>query len=337
MSTVKETHALAICHTPYQVLVELVRALCEDTPTDFLLSAVVPEAQQLTDRLAAAGFPARVFDEDACGNAIQPGFLRTVLFQKLLGRRNVEKYYGFSLSKDQYSRVYIHNDWSVLGRYLQDKNIPYILCEDTFASTCHPDHPLIEQQRSSKHFSLLQKLGKGYLYWGDWKGVEAVETEDLSRCGLTNLPVREHSKAALFAGLSSAQKETILGVFLTDPLPKKADGAVIFMPRDFVSEHLCTESEQAAIYKAAAQRYCTGGPLFIKAHPRDETDYSRLFPGAVILQRTMPSEVLNFCLPFRFARAVTIESTVLGSFQVADEKITLTLAEARALIEPNAR
>ncbi len=336
MSGAKQ-RALAICHTPYQVLVELVRALKEDMPTDFLLSAVVPDASALSGRLAAAGFSAQVFDEDACGNAIQPGLVRTLLFQKLLGRRNVEKHYGFTLCKNQYSRVYIHNDWSVLGRYLQDKNIPYILCEDTFASTCHPDHALIDRQRAQPHFRLLQKLGKGYLYWGDWKGICAVETEDLARCGLSGMPIAEHSKAALFAALTPGQKETILRVFLTDPLPQKADGAVIFMPRDFVSEHLCTEAEQAALYKAAAQRFCTGGPLFIKAHPRDKTDYSRLFPGAVILQRTMPSEVLNFCLPFRFARAVTIESTVLGSFQVADEKITLTLAQARALIEPSGR
>ncbi len=336
MSGAKQ-RALAICHTPYQVLVELVRALRENAPTDFLLSAVVPDAVSLSRRLAAAGFSAQVFDEDACGNAIQPGLVRTLLFQKLLGRRNVEKYYGFTLCKNRYSRVYIHNDWSVLGRYLQDKNIPYILCEDTFASTCHPDHPLIDRQRAQPHFRLLQKLGKGYLYWGDWKGVCAVETEDRARCGLTRMPIAEHSKAALFATLTPGQKETVLRVFLTDPLPQKADGAVIFMPRDFVSENLCTQAEQAALYQAAARRFCTGGPLFIKAHPRDETDYSRLFPGAVILQRTMPSEVLNFCLPFRFARAVTIESTVLGSFQVADEKITLTLAQARALIEPGGR
>ena len=39
----------------------------------------------------------------------------------------------------------------------------------------------------------------------------------------------------------------------------------------------------------------------------------------------MPSEVLNFCLPFHFARAVTVQSFVLRGFTAADEKILLTL------------
>ena len=76
------------------------------------------------------------------------------------------------------------------------------------------------------------------------------------------------------------------------------------------------------------------GPL-VKAHPRDATDYEALFPGAVILERTMPSEVLNFALPFRFARAVTVESTVLKSLEVADEALELTLRQALAPLNLN--
>ena len=57
-----------------------------------------------------------------------------------------------------------------------------------------------------------------------------------------------------------------------------------------------TQAEQNAMFKAVAAKY-TAGPLFIKTHPRDTTDYHALFPDAVILERTMPSEVLNFCLP----------------------------------------
>ena len=85
-------------------------------------------------------------------------------------------------------------------------------------------------------------------------------------------------------------------------------------------------------FLAVAGEYCKGGPLFVKAHPRDATDYGALFPGAVILERTMPSEVLNFALPFRFARAVTVESTVLKSLEVADEALELTLCQALALL-----
>ncbi len=87
---------------------------------------------------------------------------------------------------------------------------------------------------------------------------------------------------------------------------------------------------QDRMFRAVAERYADG-PLFIKTHPRDPTDYGALFPGAVVLQRTMPSEVLNFCLPGKFKRAVTVQSWVLRGFTAAESCVFLSLEEALAL------
>ena len=105
----------------------------------------------------------------------------------------------------------------------------------------------------------------------------------------------------------------------------------IFCDWVFVQDGLLTQPQQDAMFQAVAKKY-TVGPLFIKTHPRDDTDYAALFPDAVILQRTMPSEVLNFCLPFTFRRAVTVQSFVLRGFTAAEEKIHLTLDEAKSLL-----
>lgn len=325
---------LYICHTAYQVLVEMVRAMHQPTPPDLILSCAIPSTQELAGRLSATGLfrSVRVFDEDACGNAIQKGVLRTLFLQRWMGRRNVEKYYGFSLRPADYDTIYIHNDWSVLGRYLQDLKANYVLCEDTMASTCKPEHPIIDQQRQLPHFSLRQKLGYGYLYWGDYKGVTAVETECAEKTNLFPEKIRQDSKAELFHQLTEPQKALIRQVFLTQPLPQNAQGAVLLLPRDFVPDGLLDAATQQRMFAAVAKHYCSNGPLFIKAHPRDCFDYSTLFPQAVILERTMPSEVLNFALPFRFARAVTVESMVLNAFEVADEKIYLSLQQALDLI-----
>lgn len=329
---------LYICHTPYQVLVECCRAFDAPCPPELVLSAALPGAGALAGRLADCGLfgDVRLFDEDACGNALQRGFWRTLLFQRLAGRRNVEKYHGFSLDPARYRAVYIHNDWSVLGRYLQDKGIPYILCEDTFASTCAGGgHQLIARQRALPHFALRRALGYGYLYWGDWKKVSAIETEDAAKATVPFAKERlaQRSQKAVFSRLSRAQKDLLCAVFLTAPLPESCAGASLLLPRDFVCEGLLDEESQRRMYKAVAKKYCAGGPLFIKAHPRDAADYKALFPDAVVLERTMPSEVLNFALPFRFARAVTVESTVLKAFGAADEKVSLPLDEALALAE----
>lgn len=325
---------LYICHTAYQVLVDMVRAMEDAVPPELILSSVIPNTEELAGRLSATGLfrCVRVFDELACGNAIQQGFLRTLLLQRVMGRRNVEKYYGFSIRPQDYKSIYIHNDWSVLGRYLQDLKAPYILCEDTMASTCRPEHPIIDEQRKLSHFRLRQKFCYGYLYWGDYKRVTAVETECAAKTGLFPEKLREDSKSDRFHRLTADQKALIRQVFLTRPLPEKAEGAVLFLPRDFVPDGLLDSETQKKMFAAVVKAHCSDGPLFLKTHPRDTFDYSTLFQDAVILERTMPSEVLNFALPFRFKKAVTVESTVLKALEVADEKLELSLSEALALL-----
>ena len=297
---------LYICHTAYQVLVDLLLASRTDgQPHTMVLSAAVPEPQSLAKKLEATGAVKVVIVDETRW----PGTV-TGPFAARRARRAFEKLCGWRFTRAAYNEVRIHNDWSVLGRYLQDCHAGYILCEDTFASTLGPDQHLVTDQRAAPDFAGKQRTGKGYLYWGDspW-------------C----------AKRELLESLTDAEKAMVRSVFLTQPLPENAAGATLLLPRSFVEDGLMTQAEQNAMFKAVAAKY-TAGPLFIKTHPRDTTDYHALFPDAVILERTMPSEVLNFCLPFKFARAVTVQSFVLRAFTAADEKILLTLDEAKALI-----
>ena len=317
---------LYICHTAYQVLVDLLRAgrcACENGPHTMVLSASVPDTAELAARLDAAGVVKTVIVDETKW----PGTV-TGPFAHQRAARAFEKLCGWKFDRAAYENVYIHNDWSVLGRYLQDCHAGYILCEDTFASTLGPDQHLVTDQRAAPDFAGKQRTGKGYLYWGDSPWCAKVESEDAAKCTL--FPASRlvtDSKRELLESLTDAEKAMVRSVFLTQPLPENAAGATLLLPRSFVEDGLMTQTEQNAMFKAVAAKY-TAGPLFIKTHPRDTTDYH----DAVILERTMPSEVLNFCLPFKFARAVTVQSFVLRAFTAADEKIFLTLDEAKALI-----
>ena len=319
---------LYICHTAYQVLVDLLRASRTDgQPHTMVLSAAVPEPQSLAKKLEATGAVKVVIVDETRW----PGTV-TGPFAARRARRAFEKLCGWRFTCAAYNEVRIHNDWSVLGRYLQDCHAGYILCEDTFASTLGPDQHLVTDQRAAPDFAGKQRTGKGYLYWGDSPWCAKVESEDAAKCTL--FPASRlvtDSKRELLESLTDAEKAMVRSVFLTQPLPENAAGATLLLPRSFVEDGLMTQAEQNAMFKAVAAKY-TAGPLFIKTHPRDTTDYHALFPDAVILERTMPSEVLNFCLPFKFARAVTVQSFVLRAFTAADEKILLTLDEAKALI-----
>ena len=319
---------LYICHTAYQVLVDLLRASRTDgQPHTMVLSAAVPEPQSLAKKLEATGAVKVVIVDETRW----PGTV-TGPFAARRARRAFEKLCGWRFTRAAYNEVRIHNDWSVMGRYLQDCHAGYILCEDTFASTLGPDQHLVTDQRAAPDFAGKQRTGKGYLYWGDSPWCTKVESEDAAKCTL--FPASRlvtDSKRELLESLTDAEKAMVRSVFLTQPLPEHAAGATLLLPRSFVEDGLMTQAEQNAMFKAVAAKY-TAGPLFIKTHPRDTTDYHALFPDAVILERTMPSEVLNFCLPFKFARAVTVQSFVLRAFTAADEKILLSLEEAQALL-----
>ena len=319
---------LYICHTAYQVLVDLLRAgRAEGKPHTMVLSAAVADAEALAARLDKTGVVRTVLVDETRWPGTVTGPLAAWRC-----RRAFEKLCGWKLDRARYENIYIHNDWSVLGRYLQDCHAGYILCEDTFGSTLGPDQHLVTDQRAAPDFARKQHTGKGYLYWGDSPWCKVVESEDAARCSLFGPDkMVTDSKGALLESLTDDEKAMVRSVFLTRPLPEQAEGATLLLPRSFMADGLMTQERQDAMFKAVAARYAVG-PLFIKTHPRDTTDYQALFPDAVILERTMPSEVLNFCLPFTFRRAVTVQSFVLRGFTAAEEKILLTLEEAQALI-----
>ena len=321
---------LYICHTAYHVLIALVRALRVGGGQAAVLSAQVPGAERLAEKLVACGAFAgvQIADERLC-----PGIAPAGPLQHWQGRRMFERQCGLKLDPARYSAIYICNDWSALGRYLQDLQAGYTLCEDTVGGTLDPDQHLLDEQRAAPDFAARQK-GRGYLYWGDSPCCRAVESEDAAKCRIfPPEKLAAFSKKGLLESLTPAEKAAVRGVFLTRPLPDDPAAlanATLLLPRSFVADGLMPQAEQDAMFRAVAAKYADG-PLYIKTHPRDETDYGALFPDAVVLERTMPSEVLNFCLPGKFKRAVTVQSWVLRGFTAAEENIFIGLEEAKAM------
>ena len=91
-------------------------------------------------------------------------------------------------------------------------------------------------QRTAADFAAKQR-GKGYLYWGDSPWCVRVESEDAARCTLFSADrMVTDSKAKLLESLTDDEKAMVRRVFLTQPLPEKADGATLLLPRSFVAD-----------------------------------------------------------------------------------------------------
>ena len=122
---------LYICHTAYQVLVDLLRAgRAPDGPHTMVLSAAVADAPALAARLDATGAVRTVLVDETRWPGTVTGPLAA-----LRARRAFEARCGWKLDPARYDTIYIHNDWSVLGRYLQDCRARYVLCEDCLLYT----------------------------------------------------------------------------------------------------------------------------------------------------------------------------------------------------------
>lgn len=318
---------LFICHTAYQAFISCIRAMRASQKPDIVLaSGVLPGAEGLKSRLDAAGIFDRVllFNEQESHSPIYKNPVMVLLFQHTMHRRHIEKYCRFKLDPSRYGRVYLYNDWNDLCRYLQDCRAPYILCEDAFSGHTIARHPWRDRQASRPFYRLRQRVGYGYLYWGAYKHTAAIETECLADTGPWAENFIEDSKAALFASLTGPEKRLLTRIFVTAPLPPRAERPFLLLTRPYLADGFVGSwAEQLALFGRVLKQYADGCTVFIKPHPRDDADYAAAFPGAVVLDKNMPSEVLNVAFPFRFERAVTIGSSALNTLTCAEEKLLL--------------
>ena len=83
---------------------------------------------------------------------------------------------------------------------------------------------------------------------------------------------------------------------------------------------------QVAIYSDIIERALSEyKKIYIKAHPRDDYDYGSTFVNVSIIDRKIPTEVLNFENKILFDKAITINSTAIYQMDFVNKKEILGL------------
>ncbi|MBQ8647723.1 MAG: hypothetical protein IJ484_06235 [Oscillospiraceae bacterium] len=311
---------LFLCGTQYHVLSASARVLNGECEADIGLSESIPGRQALAERLKKSGLFGQVFtpaDRSWPAPAKTTGFLFRQ--RQRIGVRRA----GWRVKPADYDEVVVYNDWTPFGRWLQDCKAPYVLGEDTRNFLFQP-HVHLDAARAEPDYARRLAKGEGYFYWGDYPGVTAVEVTD------PQVAVYHHEKLRVFDllgtldGFDREKKARLRQVFVQQELPESDEPVCLLMPRSFyVDGELPSQEVQDRLVKDTAERYAKGYRLFIKTHPRDTTDYEALFPDAVVLDRFMPSELLDYCFEVRFARAVGLRTASVRNLRCADEKICL--------------
>lgn len=117
------------------------------------------------------------------------------------------------------------------------------------------------------------------------------------------------------------QKNQILSFYNlnTHFLSKIKERSFLLITQPLSEDEILSEEEKIDIYRNITKNIDLS-ELVIKVHPREKTEYKKLFPKALILDTPFPSQILKL-VNISFSKIITLYSTAASDF--LDEKNTL--------------
>lgn len=118
----------------------------------------------------------------------------------------------------------------------------------------------------------------------------------------------------LWNQLDFSSRNKILNVFGLDVEKLKIIETknIILFTQPFSEDKVISEDEKIDLYKKIIKDYDRKS-LVIKAHPREKTEYNKIFEDIMVLENTFPAELL-LLNEFKFEKVVTISSTAVSVF-----------------------
>ena len=317
--------SIYICHTVYHLLITIIKNIINEEKSDILIYKTLPNCLYFINKIKELEIFNKIILFD-CDDSEFPNIF-------IASNKPIKKYKeGLNLLKKKYDftcldnkNIYIFNDNSVIGAYLQLAKKKYKIIEDGL--DCYKQIHKVHKFYFGKVEKIKKFLGLGLYSFGSSKYVQSIEINDKSNI---NLPIKnkfvEVPRKELFAGLTEEQKKLILKIFLQeDEIIKaiKKNSTLIITQPLFNDGFVDSEEKQVKIYKEIIKNYSIGG-VIIKPHPRDTLNYEKYFKDCIVIkEKYIPLEVLNFIPNLKIKRAITTFSTSLQAIDYAEEKISL--------------
>lgn len=113
--------------------------------------------------------------------------------------------------------------------------------------------------------------------------------------------------------LSKEQINKIINIFQDNITDKKEDSKIdLLLTQYFIGLGYMTYDEQKLLYTLLVDYFGRGNQLVIKPHPSDVHGlYKQWFPNSIVLNRTLPSELLPYCVDNQFETGITASSTAI--------------------------
>lgn len=330
-----------ICETSYHLLITLIKVLIDRNKSYKLIVStdkVIDDA--VIDRLRKSG----LFESITRYGGLEKidALLDYSAFFPVRGRslrKQLDEYVKWDYDKsDDY---YLYNDVSILGKWFNAHKIKYHLLEDGLDTYTLPTVHSNNYPESKSKRAIRQFFNAGFYCFGESKYTSSIEVNRLEGLQFDkkgkNIVVVPRSE--LFARLTSEDKDIILKLYLGSEKIEKirklftCSEGTLLLTQPLGYDRMTSYEIHERFYKDIVDKYSTG-QLIIKPHPRDDVDYHKLFPEAVVIEDSvLPVETIGFFEDIRIKRAVTWCSTSINGLGFCDEKISLGIEYIKPYLE----
>ncbi len=327
---------LYFCHTLYNLYITLVKQMVISEEFDLVIASQMPNYLSILPRLESIGLIRNLylFDSTSYKKIHYIGKIDKILRQKYKECKYVEDNIAINLQEYD-GNIYVYNDFEIIGFYLVFKRIKYHLIEDglNFFQYCHKYYSIAEWKYNSNNpvNFIFDKLNIGHRILGSSKCAIDIEVNDINGIIVNKCKVVVSPRKELFSKLENKDKIVLYNLFCQG----NVEGNPQTRDHNIKTMLLCTQplymdklvssmDDQRRAYEDILDEYA-GNQKFqitIKPHPRDELDYNEIGEkyNCWVIDRYIPSEILNFNPNLFYDLALSITTTAIESLSFVKEK-----------------
>lgn len=221
------------------------------------------------------------------------------------------------------------HDFLKWSDYFVHSTKSFILIEDGIGNYVYPDQ-FYKKYRESLFYHLLVKIFPMFtLPFGLSKNVEKIYLTNIAKIPeIIANKVQLIDIKDLWNRLSKEEQRWILSIYIEE---KEIDDllttkrSVLLLTQCFSEDGLWTEEEKICTYKNLLKPYSLED-VIIKTHPREKTNYKKIFPQVMVIDSPIPFQLLNV-LTLNLKTAITYHSTAIFCLADTVEKIMVASSD----------
>lgn len=327
-----------VCEAPYNVYIPLIKSIYNyrnNIKTTLILSDIICDNDQLVKRLNNFKFVNDIIyiryknDFKQVKNSLLKKFYLLFYRKKLIDifdkKYHIYERYGHIL---KCSKINLFWGYHPLSRYIMIK---------------HNNIKFIEEGNgvyyTNRKYRFIKNIVRKIIGLPDINGtgdnIKEIEVsypnrliEELqSKAKVLNL-------CKLEKGLNNLEKKEILSVYFDDKyhfIEKYFDleNLALLITQPFSEDGDMSENEKIKLYRKILEKLSVKNyNILIKSHPREKTEYQKIFKGKniLILPKDFPLELVNL-LGNSIKIGITVSSTALKNLNCVDKKVYLNFSE----------